>query len=119
MSRRPLPHYLRAERQRWALSKEELGFLLGFACGSSITRFEKNGRLPSLECALAYKVIFGMPLKALFEGTYGSVEERVMERAYRLYKGLERRTDAKSKRKCELLQAMLARAAKRANQEGI
>lgn len=118
MSRRPLPHYLRTERQRWALSKEELGFLLGFTCGSSISRFERNGRLPSLECALAYKVVFGMPLKTLFAGTYDGVEEKVMERAYRLYKNLERRTDAKARRKCELLRGMLARAAKRANEQG-
>lgn len=116
MSRQPLPQYLRTERQRWALTKEDLAFLLGFACGSSITRYERNGRLPTLACALAYKVIFDIPLKVLFKGIHAEVEEEVIQRAYRLCKGLERRTDPKAQRKRELLTAMIARAKKRINE---
>jgi transcriptional regulator with XRE-family HTH domain len=79
-----LPNYLRTHRKHAALSQEEVAFLLGLSNGNKISRHEHSACVPSIEALLAYELIFGVPPRTLFAGTFEKVEERVTERAQEL-----------------------------------
>lgn len=81
MSSKQLPNYLLANRKRLSLSQAEVAFLLGVNDGTNACRYERFQRLPNLETALAFEVIFGQPLCELFGGIYRKAEARVAERA--------------------------------------
>jgi transcriptional regulator with XRE-family HTH domain len=76
-----LPNYLRTHRKHAALSQDEVAFLLGLSKGNKVSRHELSARVPSIEALLAYEVIFGVPPRTLFAGTFEKVEEQVRERA--------------------------------------
>jgi transcriptional regulator with XRE-family HTH domain len=79
-----LTNYLLTNRKRLALSQEEVAFLLGAngeGKGIKVSRNENSSRIPSLQTALAYEVIYGMPVRELFAGMYEQVEQEVAERA--------------------------------------
>ena len=54
----------------------------------SLRRYELNERLPSLETALVYEAVFGVPISELFAGTYRDIRSRVKRRARRLLAAL-------------------------------
>ena len=90
----PLENYLRSYRKRSAFSQAEVAFLLGSSSGAKISRYERRGRRPPLETALAYEAIFQVPVSALFAGLYQKVERETAARAQRLVQrlaGSERR----------------------------
>jgi transcriptional regulator with XRE-family HTH domain len=79
-----LSNYLRTNRKRLALSQEEVAFLLGvngMDKGVKVCRDESSARVPTLETALAYQVIYGKPVHELFSGLYGQLEQEVAQRA--------------------------------------
>ena len=79
-----LPNYLQTQRKRRSLSQEEVGFLLGLAGmnkGNKVCRDENFVREPSLQDALAYEVIYGLPVRELFAGVYQQAEQAVAARA--------------------------------------
>jgi transcriptional regulator with XRE-family HTH domain len=76
-----LPNYLRSNRKRLSLSQEEVAFLLGTQSGAKVCRYERFGREPSLETALAFEVIFQRSASELFGGLYQKVEQEVTARA--------------------------------------
>ena len=78
-----LPNYLRTTRKRTALSQEEVAFLLGvngMDKGIKVCRDENLARVPTLQIALAYEAIYGIPVRNLFAGLYERVEQKVAER---------------------------------------
>ena len=93
--------------------------MLGKKSSNHISRHERHLRVPKLKTALAYEIIFGTPLKSLFRGMYEEVEEKVMERAYRLYMTVEKRTDEAGKKKAALMKEMLVRATGSDNQKNV
>jgi transcriptional regulator with XRE-family HTH domain len=79
-----LSNYLRTHRKRLALSQEEVAFLLGakgMDKGIKVSRDENLARVPSLQTALAYELIYGKPVRELFAGLYEQIEQEVAERA--------------------------------------
>jgi len=79
-----LSNYLRTHRKRLTLSQEEVAFLLGvngMEKGIKVSRDENSVREPSLEIALAYEAIYGIPVRELFAGLYEQAERKVAERA--------------------------------------
>lgn len=93
-----LPNYLQAQRQRLALSQDEVGFLLGLNGmnkGNKVCRDETFAREPSLLDALAYEVIYGRPVRELFAGLHHQAQQRVAERAKVLSFRKSRRTDGR------------------------
>lgn len=81
MSSTRLPNYLHANRKRLALSQDEVAFLLGIRSGAKVCRNERFVRVPSLETAFAYEVIFQKPARELFSGLYQKAEREVASRA--------------------------------------
>lgn len=117
IKKKSLRSYLVTERKRWALSQKHLAVLLGSKTSNRTSRHERHLRTPDLKTALAYEVIFGVPLRRLFKGLYEEVEEEVIARAYRLYLTVEHRQDQAGKKKAALLKAMMDRAIAETNQK--
>ena len=79
-----LSNYLRSHRKRLALSQKEVASLLGvrgLTWGTSVSRDENFIRVPSLETALKYEVVYGVPVRELFAGLYDKAEQEVAKRA--------------------------------------
>lgn len=89
MPSKTLPNYLRARRKQLALSQNEVAFLLGAESGSKVCRYERLGRLPGLETALAYEAIFQTPVRELLASLYESIGKKVAARAQLLGRRLE------------------------------
>jgi DNA-binding XRE family transcriptional regulator len=95
-------NYLRTHRKRSGLSQRELGMFLGYRNQWQVSRHERSQTTPPLPTALAYEVIFHVPVSTLFAGvrvnTARSVEakiaafERSLERSHG--KGRTARTTA-------------------------
>jgi transcriptional regulator with XRE-family HTH domain len=81
MSEKPLDNYLRTERRMARLSQDDLAFLLGSEDGTTVSRYERGRRTPSLDTALAYEAILGIPVRDLFAGRFLVVEELIRARA--------------------------------------
>jgi hypothetical protein len=104
------PNYLGAHRKRWALSKQELAHLLGYAARDQVSRCEAQVSEPTLRLVLGCEVVFGIAPRAMFPDAYGRMEELVMARAALLDEGLRGREDAVALRQRQLLQEMVLRA---------
>lgn len=76
-----LLNHLRRQRKRLALSQDEVAFLMGVRGGAEICRYEQQVCLPSLETALAFEVIYGVPISVLFEGFGKTIAKKIQERA--------------------------------------
>ncbi len=86
-------NHLRRYRKRRALTQEEIAFLLGARCGTKVSRFERSVRPPSLQTALAYQAIFGVPVHELFPGEFQEAVTTVQGRAGQLSRRLELQAD--------------------------
>jgi len=103
-----LPNYLLTHRKRIGLTQKELAFLLGCQDTSKVSRYELFSRMPVLETALAYEVIFGTSIQELFAGVYEEIERNVLKRAELLVQKLYTESpDLLTARKLEHLRAML------------
>ncbi len=78
---KPLPHYLRTFRRKSGLSQAEVAFLLGSESGSRVSRYERFHRMPGLEIAIAYAVVFQAPMSELFAGLHDQVADGIRDRA--------------------------------------
>ena len=79
-----IPHYLRRYRLRAALTQKEMAHLLGCQSPATVCQYEARKREPDLRTALAYQVVFGLPVETLFPGIHQEVEQEVLIRAGRL-----------------------------------
>jgi transcriptional regulator with XRE-family HTH domain len=81
MSSPLLQNYLVSNRKRLSFSQEEVAFLLGTQSGAKVSRYERFDRVPGLETALAFEMIFQRSPSELFGGLYQKVEQEVATRA--------------------------------------
>src|SRR5712664_1529669 len=77
MNTRKLENYLRSYRRRAGLTQREVAFLIGCRDGAQISRYEKRRRLPPLETALAWEIVFGVPVSELFAGMHENIGKDV------------------------------------------
>jgi len=70
-------NYLRAHRKKSGLSQREMGSLLGYKDAGQITRHEKSEGIPPLAIALAYELIFRVPVSLIFVGMHGRIRRDV------------------------------------------
>jgi transcriptional regulator with XRE-family HTH domain len=111
MSSRKLQNYLRAHRKRSRLSQNDVASLVGTQTGASISRYERFRRQPTLQTALAYEVIFGVPAQELFPGVFEGVKKATLARANTLAEELRALPSARRPvHKLNLLQEILARS---------
>jgi DNA-binding XRE family transcriptional regulator len=101
-------NHLRRYRKRGALTQAEIAFLLGAACGTKVSRHERASRPPSLQTALTYQAIFGVPVHELFPRDYSDAVAAVQSRAEALSRRVARQSDGR--RTAMFKQRMLASA---------
>lgn len=89
MSSSTLSNYIRSNRKRFGFSQWEIARLLGCVKGEAISRYERFARLPGLETALAFEIIFKIPVRDLFLGESRKVERAIRRRAKRLAATIE------------------------------
>ena len=79
-----LAHHLRLKRLGSGLTQRDTAYLLGSGSPGTVYNYEARLREPDLRSALAYGVIFGVPIEQLFPGIYDEVEKKVTKRAQTL-----------------------------------
>ncbi len=104
MPKKSLNNYIRTYRRRAGLSQDEVAFLLGGENGATISRHEYGKRLPPLDTALGYGVIFDVSVAELFRGEYEIITQAISERARQFVKRLEEaRPHPRNNKKLELV----------------
>jgi transcriptional regulator with XRE-family HTH domain len=79
-----LPNYLQTHRKRTSFSQEEVAFLLGIQGidrANKVLRDERFARIPALETAIAYELIYGKPASDLFAGMYEKIAREITARS--------------------------------------
>ena len=76
--------------------------------GQIVSRHESKVRVPSLKTAIAYQVVFEVPLRALFPEIYHEIELAVLRRAEALRETLQReRQTPRTKHKLRHIEEMI------------
>lgn len=88
--RTPFSIYLRTYRKKFGLTQREAALLVGMETGQIVSRHESKARMPSLKTAIAYQIVFDVPLRALFPEIYQDVEYLVLKRALALRQKLHK-----------------------------
>lgn len=91
-----LDNYLRTHRKRSGLSQEDVALLLGSTSRVRVSRHELLRRYPETRTIFAYEIIFGVPARKLFPGTYQKVERVTAELARTLAEELSSRAPSRA-----------------------
>lgn len=106
--RRPFSVYLRTYRKKFGLSQREAARLVGMETGQIVSRHESKVRTPSIKTAIAYSVVFDVPLRALFPEIYHDVEYQVLKRARALLSELQpAKPSQRNKHKLRCVEALI------------
>jgi transcriptional regulator with XRE-family HTH domain len=70
-------NYLKAFRRKSGLSQQDLGRLLGYRDAGQVSRHERATSMPPLAAAIAYELIFGVPVTSMFAGMRGEIARDV------------------------------------------
>lgn len=77
MTKDEVGNYIRAHRKRRELSQRELGILVGYGHGYAVGRHERSNTVPPLLVALAYEIVFEVPIAQLFIGFHSVARQSV------------------------------------------
>jgi transcriptional regulator with XRE-family HTH domain len=102
---------LRRIRRAFALTQKDLAFLLGIRNTNYITKLENGHRRPSHHILSRLTLIFDAPPHIFIPDIVDQAIASVHENTLRMRKELSDKTDRKSKRKVELLDAIMSRMA--------
>jgi DNA-binding XRE family transcriptional regulator len=89
MAKEVVGNYIRAHRMRRGLSQRELAILVGYGDGHAVGKHERSNAVPPLLIALAYEVVFEIPVAQLFVGFRSAVAESVERNVRELKADLE------------------------------
>jgi transcriptional regulator with XRE-family HTH domain len=81
--------YLRSHRLKTGMSQRELADLVGIVSHQQVSQHERAAAIPSLTSALAYQIVFRVPMTELFPSLVESVKLNVEERLYRKQEKLQ------------------------------
>jgi transcriptional regulator with XRE-family HTH domain len=70
------------------LTQADVAYLLGAQSSGKVSRYERFARRPALETAVAFEIIFAVPVGNLFAGLREDIEREVKKRARRLRRRL-------------------------------
>lgn len=87
-----LANSIRIHRRRTCLSQRELGAVLGYANENAIARHEQRRVVPPLAIAVAYEVVFRIPISEIFVDLRDQVEQEVEARLAQLEDQLGQRS---------------------------
>ncbi len=78
------PSYLRIYRKRSPLTQGDIAFLMGLSEYSSISRYEKGQRTPSIEFLLVYHHLFNESIQSFFDPASANVLSNLIIRIEKL-----------------------------------
>jgi transcriptional regulator with XRE-family HTH domain len=84
MNHQAAENYLIAHRKKSGLNQREMGKLLGYRDSGQVSRYERSKSIPPLNTAIAYELIFRMPVSQIFVGMRESIEHKVEGRLSQL-----------------------------------
>ncbi len=84
-----LPNYLRTYRKRSGLSQREVAMLVGVSHGAQVSRYERFTRIPPLPQAIAFGVIYHVPIDVLFAGTIETAGQDTTRRLSTIVRHME------------------------------
>src|SRR5690242_6141144 len=87
------PNYLRVYRKRSPLTQGDIAYLMNLPDYSSISRYEKGQRSPSIEMLLVYHHLFNESIEIFFEPESAIVLSSLLERIRKLIVDLEGETN--------------------------
>ena len=73
MTLRATQNHIRRHRKRIGLSQREISLLLGYKNQWQISRQERSDAIPPLLAALAYQVIFQVPVSVIFAPMHSAI----------------------------------------------
>jgi DNA-binding XRE family transcriptional regulator len=117
MSQQQIGNYLRSHRRRSGLSQRELARIVGYLTRFQVARHEESAAIPVLMIAIAYEVVFRVPLREIFSGLYTTIETKIESELSTLEQKLQEST-AKG-RKAEVIARKLEWLWERSNRESI
>ena len=103
MTNEVMGNYLRTQRHRRGLSQREIGSLVGCQHGQTVGKHERSKSAPSLLVALAYEVVFEVPVGQLFTGFRSVVAQAVASNLEDLRAQLEAKKEKLSPEKLQWL----------------
>jgi DNA-binding XRE family transcriptional regulator len=106
--------YVRPYRLRWALSQDELAFIIGVKSRKLVSYLENHKVAPTLAVAIALRVVFGTEHAELFP-TITKIEKDVLVRANDLYERLQGDSSKRTKVKLDFFEFIFERAERRSN----
>ncbi|MBV9760290.1 MAG: helix-turn-helix transcriptional regulator [Acidobacteriaceae bacterium] len=92
MSKKIVGNYLRAHRRTRGLSQRELALLVGYKNEWQVSRHELAKTIPPLTIALAYEVVFEVPVAQLFKEVHSIATAAVALNFAELRAVVERQT---------------------------
>ncbi len=85
-------NYLKAHRKKSGLTQREIGKLLGYEDAGQISRHERSASVPPLEVALAYELIYRVPIAAIFAGMRDTIGRNVERKLREMEAALGKRS---------------------------
>ena len=98
MNNTVIGNYLRPYRRRYGLSQRDLGLLVGYSNKWEVSRHERSKTVPPLLVALAYEVVFQVPIAELFTGFQSAATDVVERNAEELKAVLETRIEKRRRK---------------------
>lgn len=96
MTTRNRRNHLKKHRRSSGLSQREVGLLIGYGSQWQVSRHELAQTDPPLTVALAYEVVFRIPVSTLFTDSYADAIQKVEARLAELESSLRQMKDAGS-----------------------
>jgi transcriptional regulator with XRE-family HTH domain len=84
MNHRAVGNYLIAHRKKSGLTQRDMGRLLGYRDPGQVSRYERSKSIPPLTAAIAYELIFRVPVSQIFVGVRESIEQTIEDRLSQL-----------------------------------
>jgi DNA-binding XRE family transcriptional regulator len=84
-------NYLRTHRMKSGLTQWELGLFLGYRDEGPVSRHEISKTVPPLRAALAYEVIFRVPVSEIFPELHAEIMQKMEGRLAAFKEDLQQR----------------------------
>jgi len=84
MKHRAAENHLKTHRKTSGLSQREMGELLGYKDTGQVSRHERAKSVPPLANAIAYEVIFRVPVTTIFVGMHGNIKRVIDNKLHQL-----------------------------------
>jgi len=103
-------NYFRLYRKRSPLFQSDVGFVMEFPDYTSVSRYEKGQRKPSIEFLIIYHLIFNTSIENFFEPELEIIQSKLISRIKQLIEKLKKdETDLSNSSRIKFLEQVITR----------